>query len=144
MRLPTISGLKTNKINKTSLTKAELVGVDDVIGFVKLTNRLYIQRQRLSNCLLVKESRGEELAKQGNTGTTEMVKGETRVCIKKKKHHQRQILSYNRQSNILSDKADNNRILIIEKSLYGTLFRRNLNTMMGVTSKVVGKYPLAT
>ena len=101
MRSPTISGSKTNKISKRSLTKAELVGVDDVIGFVKLTNRLYIQRQRLSNCLLIKESRGEELAKQGNTGTTEMVKGETRVCIKNKKHHQRQILSYNRQSNIL-------------------------------------------
>ena len=93
--------------------------------------------------MLVKESRGEELAKQGNTGTTEMVKEETRVCIKNKKYHQRQILSYNRQSNILSDKADKI-IEYLERSLYGTLFRRNLNTMMGVTSKVVDKYPLAT
>ena len=76
-----ISGSSIQKVNTRSLTKSELVGVDDAIGFVEWTS-LYSKEQVNEYPVEhpLKDLGKKNVVLQDNTSIIRMVKGDRSVC----------------------------------------------------------------
>ena len=79
-----ISGSNSQKINTRSSTEAELVGVNDTIGFVEWTS-LYMKCQVKEYPIdhPLKNLGKKNLVLQDNTSTIKLAKGGRRVCGKR-------------------------------------------------------------
>ena len=143
-----ISGSNSQKINTRSSTEAELVGVDDVIGFVEWTS-LYLKCQVKEYPIdhPLKNLGKKNLVLQDNTSTIKLAKGGRRVCGKRTRNiyiryfyvteritDEIVVVSYCPTKEMVSD--------YLSKPLQGSLFRLHCNAIMGITSDDFYRYKL--
>ena len=132
------SGSISQNNNTRSSTEAELVGVDDVIGFVEWTS-LYLKcqvKEYLVNHPL-KNLGKKNLVLQDNTSTIKLAKGGRRVCGKRTRN-------INIRYFYVTERINNGMVVVsycptkemvsgyLSKPLQGSLFRLHGNAIMGM------------
>ena len=143
-----ISYSSTQKINTRSSTESELVGVDDVIGFVEWTS-LYSKEQvkEYPVAHLLKDLGKKNVVLEDNTSTIKLVKGGRKVCGSRTRNiqiryfyaHERVedrtiVVMYYPTKEMVSD--------YFSKPLQGSLFRTHRNTLVGISTAEEIQYKL--
>ena len=141
--LPT-SGSSTQKVNTQSLTKSELVGVDDDIAFVEWAS-LYSKEQVKEYAIEhpLKDMGKNTILLQDNTSTIKMLKGGKRVCGQQTRNiHIRHFYAHKRVADgtIVVTYCSMKEVVrdYLSKPLQGSLFRvhPNILTLMGITPEL--------
>ena len=144
-----ISGSSTQKINTRSLTESELVGVDNVIGFVEWAS-LYSKEQVKEYPVKhpLKDMGKKTVLLQDNTSTIKMLKGGKRVCGQRtRKIHIRCFYAHERvaEETIVVTYCPMKEMVsnYLSKPLRGSLFRVHRNTLMDITPELDVQYKLS-
>ena len=144
----TISGSTSQNITTRSSTQAELVGIDDAIGFVEWTSLFCkFQVKDYPENHPLKKLGTRNLMKQDNTSTIKMAKGGRRTCgkrtrcieiryfyITEKINEGLIVMSYCPTKEMVSD--------YLSKPIQGSLFRMHRNAIMGITNEEYDRYEL--
>ena len=143
-----ISGSQSQKVTTRSSTESELVGVDDVIGYVEWAS-LYSKWQFKTYPVdhPLKEMGSRNLVKQDNTSTIKMVKGGVRVCGPRTRSiHIRYFYATERvkDGTITITYCPTKEMVAdyLSKPLQGSLFRLHRNTLMGLTPELATQYQI--
>mmetsp|Transcript_8119 Transcript_8119/g.18006 ORF Transcript_8119/g.18006 Transcript_8119/m.18006 type:complete len:389 (-) Transcript_8119:645-1811(-) len=143
-----VSGSTTQTITTRSSTEAELVGLDDGIGFIEWTSRFCkAQVKDYPDDHPLKQLGCKNLVKQDNTSTIKMAKGGRRTCGKRTRSIDIRyfyiterindgliVMSYCPTKEMVSD--------YLSKPTQGSLFRLRRNTIMGISSDEYDRYEL--